>query len=699
MNEKEKKEYLEQYKKAKEKGVPFFPDILFKDAIAALVVFIILVLLAFFVGAALEERANPADATYNPRPEWYFIFLFQLLKYFPGELEVIGVVVIPTLGILVLFFLPFLDKGPKRHFINRPIVTVVTVVVVIGIVALTVISILEAPPPAVATTGDQTAVLYVENCAGCHGASIEVSFGLNLHDIIAEGKHEGMPAWSADLTADQIDALAGFILSPEGSILFTEHCGACHEAPELIGSNPLELRAALDQGQEYEAHLDLAIPVWSEQISKEESVALLNFIVAPDGQRLFAFNCSPCHGRAIAVTYEEEELRSIISQGGLHLDMPPWQEKLTPAELETLAFYVLDPSATPTGVRLYEQHCTSCHGERIPRADDFDVALELIATGGSHETMPVWGDVLTPAQLDALVSYTLEAATAPEGIGQQLYVQYCTSCHGNFGEGGLNPARSDDIIAPISTSEYLKTRDDITLRSIISQGQPNFGMSPFGSANGGPLDDDEIDAIVAFMRSWEENPPVELPPEVQTNPISLVGIGIYNEICSQCHGADGEGFWAPPLRGPDFTEKYTDDELYDVINLGHDATGMISYGEVLTAGQIEELIFLIRQFSGEGVEPSETVVSFAGSVKPIFDAKCIFCHGTDGGWDAASYESVMNTGDNAPAVIPGDAENSLLIQKLLGTQAEGDIMPPFAPLTESEIQIITDWVTAGAPDN
>ncbi len=107
MNEKERQEYLEQYKKDKEKGVPFFPDILFKDAVVSLVIFIALVALAYFVGAPLEPRADPADTSYTPRPEWYFLFLFQLLKYFPGSLEVIGVFIIPSVAIILLiaFFL------------------------------------------------------------------------------------------------------------------------------------------------------------------------------------------------------------------------------------------------------------------------------------------------------------------------------------------------------------------------------------------------------------------------------------------------------------------------------------------------------------------------------------------------------------------------------------------------------------------
>ena len=125
--------------------------------------------------------------------------------------------------------------------------------------------------------------------------------------------------------------------------------------------------------------------------------------------------------------------------------------------------------------------------------------------------MPVWGDVLTPEQLDALVTFTVAAAegTSVE-VGQELYGQSCAACHGEFGEGGPNPSRAGDIIFPISTAEYLKTRDDSTIRAIIAQGQPNYGMSPFGSAFGGPLEDEDVDAVVAFIRSWEADPPVEL---------------------------------------------------------------------------------------------------------------------------------------------------------------------------------------------
>ncbi|HSB90343.1 MAG TPA: hypothetical protein VLD63_10010, partial [Anaerolineales bacterium] len=76
MNEQERQSYREKYQEQKSHGVPFFPDIVFKDAVVSLAVFLVLIALAYLVGAPLEERANPIDATYTPRPEWYFLFLF-----------------------------------------------------------------------------------------------------------------------------------------------------------------------------------------------------------------------------------------------------------------------------------------------------------------------------------------------------------------------------------------------------------------------------------------------------------------------------------------------------------------------------------------------------------------------------------------------------------------------------------------------
>jgi mono/diheme cytochrome c family protein len=731
MNREEKDAYIEKYRQAKERGVPFFPDILFKDAVVAFVVFLLLVGLAYFIGTPLEAQADPADTNYTPRPEWYFLSAFQMLKYFPGELEVIGVVVLPTIATLLLFLLPFLDRGPKRHFRNRLLVTGVTILLFLGAAFLTVQSMIENPPPAEASVGDLTAALYAENCAGCHGQSITVPTGANLHDVIAEGQHEGMPAWTADLTTDEIDALAGFILSPAGSDLFFEQCSECHDSSELVASNPLDLRNSLELGLGFPAHSDIDIPNLTEELSREERASLLNFLIAPDGRRLFVTNCASCHGRSVGFVGEEEELTELISEGGLHLEMPPWQEKLSSTELDQVTRYVLDPDSAPEGLEVYERHCANCHSDRLPESNNFQETYRAIATGGSHQTMPVWGDVLTAEQLEALVDYTMDAAEGtPLILGQELFAENCANCHGDLGEGGENPALPGDVIAPISTEEYLKTRDDLTLSSVIAQGQPNFGMSPFGSAFGGPLDDDQIESLVSYLRSWEENPPVELPPEITADIVDLTGFEIYTDICSQCHGITGSGGVGPSLRTQAFRQSNAGQNIFDTINLGHDATDMIAWGAILNSEQIQQLANFIDQLpideppaevdevveAGEGEEaedgeeqaepeptpePTEVVISFSAIVFPILESRCLDCHGTDGGWDTATYDLLMTTGDHGPVVIPGDAEGSLLAQKLVGTHSEGDLMPPppLRALQDELIQIILDWIAAGALDN
>jgi mono/diheme cytochrome c family protein len=700
MNPETKRRILDAYQRAKEKGVSFFPEVVFKDAVVALAIFLLLIALSYFVGAPLEERADPADTNYTPRPEWYFLFLFQLLKYFPGRLEVIGVFVLPTLAVLLLLLLPWLDRSPQRHLRRRPVVAVVAAAGVIGVGLLTALAVVEAPPPRPEVAGDPTAALYSTNCAGCHGPQISVAAGTNLHEVIAQGRHEGMPAWSADLTSDQIDALAGFILSPAGSQLFFNNCGSCHQAPELVAGDPLELRRVLEEAGAYPPHAEVEVPDWGQTLSGEERSALLNFLAAPDGQRLFATDCSPCHGRAIAFGGDEAELRQIIARGGLHLEMPPWREQLDDQELETLARYVVDPQAAPAGADLFGATCSACHGQRVPSSPDAALARQIIAGGGAHQTMPVWGEVLTAEQLEALTRYSLQVARgAPQELGGELYAQNCAVCHGDFGEGGPNPARADDIIAPISTAEYLKTRDDATLRAIIAQGQPNFGMSPFGTTYGGPLGEDEIDAVVAFLRAWQASPPVELPPEVTVRSTSVSAADIYGDICQQCHGPAGEGGVGPSFQTTAFRAR-SDQEVFDTINLGHEATAMIGWGDLLSADQIRDLVAHLRRLASPGAAmPSGGDVSFARDLVPILQASCAACHGTLGGWAASSYDQVVTSGASGPAVIPGEPGASLLAHKLLGTQAVGAIMPPSGALPAEQVQLFLEWISAGAPDN
>jgi mono/diheme cytochrome c family protein len=283
--------------------------------------------------------------------------------------------------------------------------------------------------------------------------------------------------------------------------------------------------------------------------------------------------------------------------------------------------------------------------------------------------------------------------------GGRLYASNCASCHGFQGEGGPNPARPGDIIAPISTSEYLRTRDDSTLYSIISQGQPNFGMSPFGSTFGGPLSDEELKNVVAFIRSWEANPPVEIPAELGDVPSGADASAseIFRALCVQCHGEGGVGGIGPALDDPDWQASVTDEDLATEIDQGHPATVMIAWGEILTASQIADLVTHIRGLTGTSSASSASGdPSYATDVAPIFAAKCAACHGASGGWSAASYNDVLLSGASGPTVVPGDADASSLYQSLVGTHPRGVVMPPGSPLSQGEIDIIGRWIDAGA---
>ena len=692
MKPEDRSEYLEEYAEDKKKGIPFFPDAVFKDVLVGLTVLVVLIGFAYFGGAPLEERADPSDSNYTPRPEWYFLWLFQLLKYFPGNLEFVGVILLPALGFAFLFAMPYLDRTKLRHFRSRNWVMASTGVAVVAMGFLTVQSMIDIPLPANVTGEINAAALFTENCSTCHGTSINISSGTNLHETIAAG-HDGMPAFAASLSTDEIDALAGFVLSPQGGAIFTANCAECHDSGDLAAESPFELQAALSAGSAYAPHAGLDIPDWEEIIFGQDRTALLNFLLAPDGQRLYTLYCAECHGSSIDFEGDREELETLIREGGNHLEMTQWRDFLPEPEIAELARYVSDPPSSPGGAALFSQHCGECHSGRVPSAPDEETAFNIIADGSSHRSMPLWGDVLTEEQLTALVTYTLETSRGtPVLIGQELFGRVCSTCHGDFGEGGPHPSDATNIIPPISTALYLETRDDATLRAIISRGQSDRGMAPFLDSEGGPLSKDEIEAVVAFLRSWEDDPPVEFPPDIVRGPVAGGSSQVFVAFCSQCHGEDGAGgpgLVGPSLKAEEFQASHTDESLHDAIDLGHSATSMIAWGDVLTASQIEGLVDYIRSLASKSI-------IYTRDIAPIFQASCSGCHGTLGGWDSSTMQRVIESGDSGPAVIPGDPDGSNLVRSLRGSGMQ--MMPPGGELSDEQINLIIDWIAGGATE-
>jgi ubiquinol-cytochrome c reductase cytochrome b subunit len=124
---------------------PFYPYHALKDTIAIALVFAVLLTLAILIPAPLDPIADPSDASYVPRPEWYFLSLFQLLKYFPGPLEPVATVVIPALVAGLLLLLPFIDRSGHRDPRRRPVVTSAFAMLVVGAVTLTWLGWQDSP--------------------------------------------------------------------------------------------------------------------------------------------------------------------------------------------------------------------------------------------------------------------------------------------------------------------------------------------------------------------------------------------------------------------------------------------------------------------------------------------------------------------------------------------------------------------------
>jgi menaquinol-cytochrome c reductase cytochrome b/c subunit len=147
VNRREKEEYLREYSILKSQGKPFFPYAVAKDGAMACVVLLVIILMSIFLGAELGPKADPTTTTYTPRPEWYFFFLFELLRVIkPPEFVALATIGIPTVCMILLFLLPFYDRGAERRPERRPVATL-TAILIIGAMAYLTYEGAAAGPP------------------------------------------------------------------------------------------------------------------------------------------------------------------------------------------------------------------------------------------------------------------------------------------------------------------------------------------------------------------------------------------------------------------------------------------------------------------------------------------------------------------------------------------------------------------------
>ena len=219
----------------------FWPNFLLKEWMVGAVFLIGFLCLTVAHPSPLEKIADPSDTAYIPMPDWYFLFLYQLLKYTyaSGPYNIVGALVIPGLAFGALLLAPFIDRGPERKPSKRPLATGFMLLAIAGITYLTWEAVDNHDWEAAAEQGkivaeadiDTSAEGYqiFENngCISCHGNQLEggaaapalVGTGLTpeeIAEIAKNGTESGkMPPGLFKGTDEELTKLSEFISSIE----------------------------------------------------------------------------------------------------------------------------------------------------------------------------------------------------------------------------------------------------------------------------------------------------------------------------------------------------------------------------------------------------------------------------------------------------------------------------------------------------
>src|ERR671924_432800 len=233
-------EYQLYKEEVKSRGKPFFPYAMFHDSVMSLVTVLVIIGLtcvwyftsgedpatcgngdSCLLGPRYAEPADPGTTNFVPRPDWYFYFLFYLLRIFKWPDSVIlGTVGIPTIVLIIAFLLPFMDRRRERRLLRRPVAVIAAVLVVLSMGVLTykgavakeaLASEVAAAVPSWAQregfAGNATAVagakaFAVSGCTACHTCLGTGSSNLGAPDLSAIGKSGQGPQFFSTYVTD-----------------------------------------------------------------------------------------------------------------------------------------------------------------------------------------------------------------------------------------------------------------------------------------------------------------------------------------------------------------------------------------------------------------------------------------------------------------------------------------------------------------
>ncbi len=384
MNDETKKQINERYEKELDKGERFWPDSIFKDVVMSLGIFILLLLLASFVGIPAEPKADPSDTSYIPRPEWYFLFLFKFLALY-GQLPVIGkiewlaTVLIPGIAVAVLTLLPFIEKSPNRYYGKRVLPISIMSIMVVGIVLLTLMS--DIPT----VSEDGSALLgTLQTVAG-------IFIPLAAYILLFAFKNNTrFMIWTSSLAALSMIIVSGTVLAL---------------APERGGEETEPPTTLVDQivaGQDlYSVHC-------TECHGDDGSVAVITGVEGLEGEKI-----TPINSRDVLYTVTDSAMSEVVAYGRPNAGMPPFGKtyggELTKGEIDYIIVFmrylwddrfeapVIKPLFPPLAegeVPSYDVHiqpivkryCVSCHRAGKENNNFLMTSYNEILTTGDNVT-------------------------------------------------------------------------------------------------------------------------------------------------------------------------------------------------------------------------------------------------------------------------------------------------------------------------
>ena len=466
MNEETKRKIDAKYERELNNGERFWPDSIFKDVIMALGIFVLLLVLATFVGVHDTPKADPSDTSYVPRPEWYFLFLFKFLALYGqipvlGKIEFIATVIIPVLAIGVLTLLPFIDRSPYRYYGKRVLPLSVMAVFVVSMVTLTWIS--EVPT----TSGEEG--LYLAGILQTIGGLIVPGLAFVLLFLMAFTLKDKARSAMIGTTAVAVVLMVAFSVA---TLLY---------APAV------------------------------ETVEEEIPVTLPERIVA--GQDLYSVYCVECHGDDGTVTViegveglEGTEITPIDSKDVLYTVTDD-------AMVQVIAYGRPDSGMPPVGL---------AYGGELTRSQiDYMITFMRYAWDDRFE-MPEIPELFPPLAEGEVPSYDVHIAP--------IVKRYCISCHRAGKDNNNYLMTTYEEILTTGDNAPLITAGDpesILLKVIQDQnivdpqtGEELIGVMPPTSK----LKPDVIDVWVRWIlngmpRTAEEAAALYVPPAPEVTPV------------------------------------------------------------------------------------------------------------------------------------------------------------------------------------